>query len=259
MSLYSTKDFGYLQQAEAFFLRMSQRGLMLGSKDAELLRHWQDSALPISVVCAGIKRAFDEYQTPPRSISQCLPMVERELEAWRERHAGGHEEIATKARRPLPGKDLPDPTDPERRRKREKLRRAQKPDPAGEAFLSVWHRSIWRLVELGQSCDTELGRQCYRWAYKEMQSLRQQALTLRHDPEIRTEVPLAIGEIEALMFERFYEALSAREREQIEAEIPAQVRDAMEMMSADARGHQERQWRRRALEAQLNLRPFFTP
>lgn len=268
MSLYARKNFGYLQQAEAFFLSMSRRGLMLGSKDTELLRHWREVGIPIEVVCGGIRNAFEAYKDPPRGISQCRRMVEKELHAWRQRHAGTHDTDATDHALRLPGKDLPDPTDPERRRKREALRQrfeaARQPSlapqiPDDERFLAVWYQSMWRLMDLGQQSETELGRDMYRWAYKQMQELRQEALEMRLDPRVRAEVPLVIGEIEAAMFDKLYESLSEPARERLDASLPDDIAKALERMSADARSHQRKLWRRRAIEAQMAFHPFFTP
>ena len=270
MSLYARNNFGYLQQAEAFFLSHSHVGLMIGSKDSEMLRHWRDLGIPIEVVCSGIHEAFEHFRDPPRRVAQCRKMVEKEFEAWRERNAGSHNlDDGAEEDNPL-GRDLPDPTDPNRRRERALRRQrfiearqpAQRDErliPEDEVFLTVWYRSMWRLMDLGRDSETDRGREAYRWAYKQMQALRQEALDHRHDHEALSRVGLVIGEIESGMFDHLYESLSETERTRLDANLPENLRTSLGTMSARARQMQTQLWRRRLLEESLAFKPFFTP
>ncbi len=274
MSLYARSKFGYLQQAEAFFLSHSQIGLMLGSKDTEMLRQWRNMGVPIEVICAGIKRAFEQFQEPPRRVSNCRKMIEKELHDWRVRQAGGHDSDEDDAQdwRTLPGKELPDPTDPRRRKHRESLRqkkpsshkentaaRDAKRIPEDERYLELWYRCMWRLTEQGQRATTAVGRDAYRWAYKQMQQLRLEALDLRDDPEALSRLGLVIGEIEASMYERFYSALSSAEQGRLDSSLPMGVENMLQNMSPAARERQRRVWRRRLIEEKLLFKPFFVP
>lgn len=274
MSLYGRNNFGYLQQAEAFFLSHSQVGLMLGSKDTEMLRQWRNAGVPIEVVCAGIQRAFEQFQEPPRRISNCRRMIDKELQAWRTRQAGAHGDDANMGAwsSATPERELPDPTDPTRRRHREALRQrgaqsgaasaaatAGPQVPADEGYLELWYRCMWRLTALGRDSETAVGRDAYRWAYKQMQALRAEALEVKDDERALSRLGLAIGEIEASMYERYYEALSAPERERVDARLPSGVNEMLSRMSPSARARQQRTWRRRLLEEAKGFHPFFTP
>lgn len=268
MSLYASNSFGYLQQAESFFLSHSGQGLMLGSKDTELLRHWRDRGVPIEVVCAGIHRTFEQFEEPPRQVTRCRKMVEFEMHAWQQRSAGGHDQAPEGMGPSLPGRELPDPTDPRRRQRRQEFRKRFEASrehaltrriPDDERFLAVWYRSMWRLTDLGQESETELGRDVYRWAYKQMQALRVEALEVKDDPVALSRVALAIGEIEAAMYEQMIARLSPRQRERLDRSIPEALREALAGMSLEARERQMRLWQRKSLEEEMAFRAFFTP
>ncbi len=275
MSLYAPDDFGYLQQAEAYFLSHSKIGVMLSSKDTELLRHWRDAGVPIEVVCNGIRRGFHEFKEAPRAVFRCRHFVEDELHAWKERMAG-EAQGALPLRFELPGRELPDPTDPQRRKRRDVLRGeapaqppasaapsaaelAQKTIPPDERTLACWYRCMWRLVELGQQIARPAAREAYRLAYRRMNELRQEALLVKGDPDLPRSLGLAVGQVEAEMYDQVYANLDPSTRADVDARLPSNMEQALGKMSAEARERQQRIWRRRLLEEVLGLQPFFVP
>lgn len=268
MSLYAPGDFGYLQQAEAYFLSHSKIGVMLSSKDVELLRRWRDGGVPIEVVCYGIRRAFYEFKEPPRALFRCRKLVDAELKAWKERLVGEGRGETLPLPWALPGRELPDPTDPRRRLHRERLRGQAPPEapeppareiPKGEEELSSWYHSMWRLMELGQRAQGPHARAAYRWAYRQMNELRQEARVARDDREIVQRLGLAIGHVEAQMYQSAYEQLSPEEQKRLDGQLPANMEEALGRMSPQARQSQLRIWRRRLLEEALEIAPFFVP
>lgn len=268
--MYASDDFGYLQQAEAYFLSHSKIGVMLSSKDTEILRRWRDGGVPIEVVCYGVRRAFYEFKEPPRTVFQCRKLVEAELKAWKERLVS--EERAGQGALPLswspPGRELPDPTDPQRRGRLARLRGEAPPIPAaptspeipeGELWLGTWYRSMWRLMALGREAEGAAAREAYRWAYRRMNELRQEALVARGDFEILQRLGLAVGQVEAQMYERGYEALDLASQEALDAKLPANMGEALGKMSPMAKARQLGIWRRRLLEDAQGIAPFFVP
>lgn len=298
MSLYAANAFGYLQQVEAYFLSQTRVGVMLSSKDAELMRHYRDTHVPVEVVCLGIQRAFKTFDEAPRSIYQCRHAIEHEVHAWRARQVGRHVQAdassatlrsaaAPALAAALPGRDLPDPTDPNRRLRRSRRppppgdtpqarpQRPQRPEPealppipiAGgqeltatrEPWLEPWYRSMARLMELGRGCEDEHITRCYRWAWKEMQHLRLEALDEADRERAASVLPLAIGEIEAAMYDQLYNSLHPDLRVELDTRLPPQMHRALKAMSAPAAHRQLRVWRRRMLEELLAVKPFYTP
>ncbi len=280
MSLYAPDDFGYLQQAEAYFLSHSKIGVMLSSKDTELLRTWREAGVPIEVVCYGIRRSFHQFKDPPRALFRCRGFVEEELKAWKERLVGeGQGQVSLPLPPSLPGKELPDPTDPTRRRRREALREGRNVDaaqatepsavevlhdplrqvPEHETYLTSWYRSMWCLMDLGRKASTAAAKDAYRWGYRKMNELRQEARVAREDREIVRRLALAIGHIEAEMYQRAYEGLSQEEQARLDQGLPTNMGEALGQMSLDAKDRQQRIWRRRLLEEALQIEPFFVP
>lgn len=269
MSLYAADGFGYHQQVEAYFLSQSKIGVMLSSKDAVLMNSYRHSGVPVEVVCLGIKRAFALYEEAPRSLYQCRHAIDQEIQAWKSRFAGHHGPNHVPPPPPsLPGRDLPDPTS---RRPRRARRSAPEPPPAAtpspaalapierEPWLEGWYRSMERLIELGKASTDEHVTRCYRWAYKQMNALKQEAEETEDKEQVAGILPLAVGEIEAAMYDQLFNSLHPDLRSALETRLPPQMHRALRSMSQEAARRQLRVWRRRLLEEMLGVSPFFTP
>jgi hypothetical protein len=92
-----------------------------------------------------------------------------------------------------------------------------------------------------------------------MNELRQEALLVKHDPDLPRSLGLAVGQIEAEMYDHVYTHLDPATRADVDARLPSNMEQALSKMSADARQRQQRIWRRRLLEEVLGLQPFFVP
>ena len=266
MSLYATGEFGYLQQIEAYFLSYSRVGVMLSSLDTELIRQWRQDGVPVEAVCTGIKQTFDNFDEPPRSIHQCRHHIDSAIKAWLS-HQSNHPESADNAPR-LPGRDLPDPTRLNKRRRSWRKADAISKEtsqetadvPDDEVLLRCWYRSMSTLVEAGhRDALSDLTRDVYRWAYRQMLDLRQRALKLDDSTRLVTMLPLAIGEIEAGMYDLAFQSLDQEAQSFLEQHFSPEMRSALKHMSPEARHRQLFAWRRRVMEDILELKPFFTP
>ena len=274
MSLYAAGDFGYLQQIEAYFLSYTRVGVMLSSLDTELIRQWKLGGIPVEAVCSGIKQTFKNFDEPPRSIHQCRHHINSEIEAWLS-HRSDAPSTSTQGSQ-LPGRDLPDPTRL-RSGRPSRIRNAKhhpkidpvpptNPDdpdalhiPDDETLLRCWYRSMHSLVTLGRSDAPDLTLDAYRWAYRQMVELRQRALEIAELTRLVALLPLAIGEIEAGMYELAFNSLDREAQEYLEHHFSPEMRNALKFMSPDARERQLNVWRRRVMEDALDLKPFFTP
>jgi len=82
----------YFRRVEEHFGRRRGGPLVLSPKDWRLLEKWHDKGIPLSVVLAGINRAFDRFQTSgPRSDRiNSLRYCEQEVNAAWEEHRAAH-------------------------------------------------------------------------------------------------------------------------------------------------------------------------
>lgn len=83
----------YLAEIERRFLARAARGLMISSKDVELVRRWERAGVPLEVVVQAIDHVFDRRQEagalrPVRSLSYVAAAVEEAHRAWRARRVG---------------------------------------------------------------------------------------------------------------------------------------------------------------------------
>ena len=241
MSVYSPSGFGYLPQAEAYFLGLTQVGVMLSARDLDLLRKWREAGIPIEVVCRGLRAAFDAFETPPRSIWNSRRYVAVEIDSWRARVAGGHEDEAA-----------PQPAGPRLRSLRDPTRRdeALPADPPAVQMPAVWNRSLEALVAAGKQATDPRIKEAYRRAWRVMQELAEEVDL--------PAVALAIGEVEAEFFDEVLATLTDAERHALDSELSPRLVAALRAMSPDARAAQLRVWRRPAL-SRLGAVSFFDP
>ena len=241
MSRYATAGFGYLQQVEAYFLGLTQVGVMLSARDLDLVRRWRDAGAPVEAVCRGVRDAFASYESPPRSIWQCRKQVESEIAAWRERSSGAHG--GTEGAQPVAraGRKLRDPT------------RVQAPPPEKPALPQmpgVWRRSLARLEQAGALAEHEHVTRAYRTAWRAMKSLQ--------DTQREAGLAMAIFAIEAVFFDEVYAGLSDAQQHEVDNQLPPARTSALKAMSPQARKEQLRVWRRPML-AQYGAVAFFEP
>jgi hypothetical protein len=240
VSHYPSSNFGYLQQVEAYFLGLTQVGLMLSARDVRLACQWRDGGVPVETVCRGLRVAFERHDTPPRSIWHCRKFVEVEVAAWRDRAAGSH---APEGPAPTTGprvRALRDPT-----RVPGVSRREDPPEMPG-----VWTRSLERLNTAGKATDRAAIKNAYRAAWRAMTDLAGKPGSAG--------IALAIFEIEAEFFDAVFDSLTHAERHVVDVGLAPALVGALAGMSPDARRAQLRVWRRPML-AELGAVSFFEP
>ncbi len=73
----STNDSrAYFQSIQSYFLERTGRGLMLSSRDLELMIGWCQSGVAMQVVCRGIDQAVDALREAPRDLHAIRRFVE---------------------------------------------------------------------------------------------------------------------------------------------------------------------------------------
>ncbi len=91
MRAYPTDGLNFLETVQVYFLEVTGRGVVLGSRDAELLQTWRAEGATAAVVCQGIDDAIRARGELPRSIAGCRKWIEPRVEAARAMRTGGHE------------------------------------------------------------------------------------------------------------------------------------------------------------------------
>ena len=76
----------YLITVEQFVLSLKESGLSLSATDYDLIQQWENSGVPVKVVCRGIETGFGKFEsTNPRqptrvSLSYLKVFIEEEIE-----------------------------------------------------------------------------------------------------------------------------------------------------------------------------------
>lgn len=92
MSYLPAEQTGYFEAVQVFFTEITDRMVMFGARDRQLLEQWKDEGRPVRLICRGIKEAVasSDEGDPPRSIAACESCVDEEWEAIRQRTVGTH-------------------------------------------------------------------------------------------------------------------------------------------------------------------------
>ncbi len=80
----------YVRCIAEYFVERRGSGTAISSADLDLIRDWERADTPMSVVLAGIDRAFERRARPPGSVGACRVHVNVEAKTWltaREGHA----------------------------------------------------------------------------------------------------------------------------------------------------------------------------
>ncbi len=80
-------DHSYLREVERYFLEATGQGVMLSSRDYDLIQGWKSRGVPKDVVLRGIRRALRDYKErhkggSPKSIYSCSDAIEREIKSY---------------------------------------------------------------------------------------------------------------------------------------------------------------------------------
>jgi hypothetical protein len=85
--------FNYFTEIEDAFVRRRGKHLLVSPLDWSLMESWKAAGIPLHVVLRGIQRAFDSYESRPRSRSvktlfYCQEEVEAQFAEWLESRRG---------------------------------------------------------------------------------------------------------------------------------------------------------------------------
>ena len=104
----------YVRSIAEYFIDRRGRGTAISSADLDLIHDWERADTPLSVVLAGIDRAFDRRAKAPASLGACRVHVNVEAKAWltaREGHAPPRKANTSGAYRAAESAE-PQPADP---------------------------------------------------------------------------------------------------------------------------------------------------
>lgn len=79
MSASISDSRAYFAAVQDYFLERTGRGLVLSSRDLELLMEWLDSGASAAIVCQAIDDAIDRLEKLPRDIYSCRKYMESRL------------------------------------------------------------------------------------------------------------------------------------------------------------------------------------
>ena len=65
----------YIKNIEQFFLNLSRKGVMLSSRDYNLIQEWMDRGYELERVLAGIRKTFENKKNI-RDLSDCIGYIE---------------------------------------------------------------------------------------------------------------------------------------------------------------------------------------
>jgi len=198
------------------FHEQTGRGLMLSSRDFELLARWFTAGASPATICQGIDEAIDALQKPPRDLYGCRKYIEPYVELQNRHRAGRNDFAGTAA------------TTPETRSTQD----CDEADPLDEA--------IDRLRAVSARTEQQALQAVFATTMDRLESLRGDET---FDPF------LDLDAIEADLLDAVYEALGVDARTELEREIAARWGSHLERMSASAR-KQTLRVRRRALLAE---------
>lgn len=80
-------DHSYIREVERYFLEITGQGVMLSSRDYDLIQSWKKRGVPRDVVLRGIQRALEDCRRrgehrAPKSIYYCSDVIEQEIKSY---------------------------------------------------------------------------------------------------------------------------------------------------------------------------------
>lgn len=93
-------DTSYFDAISDVFIARRGKGLILNSHDWQLMEDWQDSGIPLHVVCGTINQVFDQQRSGQRtatinSLRYCSPAVDAAFQQWQKSRVGANEVAQT--------------------------------------------------------------------------------------------------------------------------------------------------------------------
>lgn len=234
MSHLPPGQLGFIEQVQYFFTELSGRTYIPSPRDLAYLLPLKEQGAPAAAVCRGIEEAFRAYGEAerPRSVRQCWPFIEAELERLAESglHSGsgsdpGHGGDPAGAASPGEASPAPD-----------------EDGEGGEAELL--HQTLQAIEEAGRASGEERWREAYRAGWRRARELSNE----RGD--------FGFEELEAAdraLIDAYWDALQAAERQELEDAIAAQLAGTLRDMSPRAAREHRLARRRKALIERYGL------
>ncbi|TXD35450.1 hypothetical protein FRC98_16690 [Lujinxingia vulgaris] len=238
MSHLPPGQLGFIEQVQYFFTELSGRTYIPSPKDLAYLLPLKEQGAPAAAVCRGIEEAFRAYGEAerPRSVRQCWPFIEAELERLAE--SGLYVPSADDA--PECGSErVAAATSPPSTKSNPSSKNAPKHDEP-----ELLRETLDAIEEAGRASGEERWREAYRQGWRRAKALSSE----RGD--------FGFEELEAAdraLIEAYWEALKAAERQELEEAIAAQLAGGLRDMSPRAAREHRLARRRKALIERYGL------
>lgn len=222
-----SSDSAYFDAVQDYFLERTGRGLILSSRDLELLLGWFQSGASAAVVCQGIDEAVEVLGQAPRDLHACKKFVQERVDRLGEVRVGISR--APRALEPAavsPTFDAPSRVAPAR-------------DVPAEDVPGVLERL--------RTVHENAGRPELRAVYGHLFAQASEMIASGRDP-------VAVSySVEDQMVDDVYAALPADDRQSIDLQIEQRFGPHLQVMAAEARDETVRACRRDILTARYGL------
>jgi hypothetical protein len=182
MRAYPTDRLNFLETVQVYFLEVTGKGVVLGSRDAELLQAWRAEGATAAAVCQGIDDAVRARAELPRSIAGCRKWIEPRVEASRALATGGNFD------EPVIESDGD-----------------RQPDDSWATEV------LGRIETAGRQTQRDSFRDAYRSAYRQ----------IKMGMESGEDVTRLVLQADETLVQTFWQALSENERTSIDADVAA--------------------------------------
>lgn len=239
MSHVPPGQLGFMEQVQYFFTALSGRTYIPSPKDLTYLLPLKDQGVPPAAVCRGIEEAFRAYGEAerPRSVRQCWPFIEAELERLGE---GGLMTVAPLATLQHPAADPSVEASASEEPASDKAESTSGKDEDPELL----RETLSAIESAGRGSQEERWREAYRQGWRRARELGAERGTFGSE------------ELEAAdraLIEAYWDALQASERDELEEAIAGQLKGSLRDMSPRAEREHQLARRRQALIERYGL------
>lgn len=206
----------FFDTVQDYFLERTGRGLVLSSRDLELLLGWRNHGASSAVVCQGIDEAVSSLNKGPRDLHACKAYIEPKIRSG---------------------------VGPVRRSPRTRTHADRAAEPVKNADHQLWSTAM---VRLDQAASTAV-RSELKTTYARARGRLQEAKAASADPYA------TLFEIEDWIVDAAFESLPEDERRLIDVEVDSKHGARLGMMSSDTRSNTVRATRREILDERFGL------
>ncbi len=215
MSPLSSDNRSYFDAIQNYFLERTGNGLILSSRDLELLMNWRKSGASAALVCQGIDEAVESLNREPRDLHSCKRFVEPRL---------GDRQVDEYSR---PARRAPTSAEPD--------------DDSGQ--LDPWSDALERLDKARSKTDSPALLSTYA----------QTAARIREAMHTSADPYETLFGLEDWIVDETFDALAEEERRRIDLEIEGRHGPRLSMMTDQGKEQAFRAGRRRILRDEYGL------